>query len=1610
GLTITSTFTENYADNGGAIAVFKDATITESTFTNNTADNYGGAVYVNGSAKLDITKSAMKNNSATVGSSIYSNGTIGSTIVNATILDNKTWNDTGLGKIYVLNATLTDDMGNSIYDPNFRFTVDGTVIADEPSYDDETGLYTLDYVVEKAGLNVISTSYNAANLQVFTGALDIPLANVTEFTVKVESIVEGENATVFITLIGVNDVGLDSIVTLIVNNKEYAVGVVNGTGNITIEDLTHGQYPVVAMFEDPNYESAINSTVFYVKGQAVLNITEITVAEYGDEIEITINLTDSEGNPLSGVVAIDDIANVLVEEGIGTFVIDTQPNVGNYTFMAVYGGDEDYFGDSALFNVNVTAKVIDPEDIFVEVYDTEFGDNITVTVNSPVDGTYTVNVNGTSAVVEVVNGMGSVEIPALDKAGTYNATVDIDDDNYSLETVTSDDFKYMSTPDFNVTITGTYPNAEIVIGGTDGNYFVYIDEDHQYEITVKDGVGNQSVSKIFAGDHIAEVTFYEQNGYCEDYKYVDFTIDKASITEFTVNVESIVKGENATVFVTLIGVNDTGLDSIVTVIVDNKEYDVLVINGAGNTTIENLAHGQYTVVAMFEDPNYESAINSTVFYVKGQAVLNITEITVAEYGDEIEITINLTDSEGNPLSGVVAIDDIANVLVEEGIGTFVIDTQPNVGNYTFMAVYGGDEDYFGDSALFNVNVTAKVIDPEDIFVEVYDTEFGDNITVTVNSPVDGTYTVNVNGTSAVVEVVNGMGSVEIPALDKAGTYNATVDIDDDNYSLETVTSDDFKYMSTPDFNVTITGTYPNAEIVIGGTDGNYFVYIDEDHQYEITVKDGVGSQNVSKIFAGDHVAEVTFYEQNGYYEDYQDVDFTVAKATLTIEEPEVIGDKVIGSQINITFTLPTDVDRSNVSAFMDGVPVPVDEFIINETTGVYTLVLEGFPAAEGHFFVVQVNDPNYEENMTQVSFTIEKINPTLDVSDATGEWNKSIDIPIKLTAADGTPIAGDVIVTVSWDVDGVTQVVRLNETGEGVATFAITEALGDLTVTAKYYGDDTYYAVEKTATLTITEPMEAKLVVVVDSQVPYNDTVYVNVNLTNVRDVAIENATITYSVDGGEVQTAKVDEDGFVSIPVTGLAGGKHTIEVTFNNESYSNSPVNESVTVTVTPIAPLKITSNATENAKVGENVTITITAPGLTGNFTVTVDSELVAEDLPVIDGVAIINVTGLAAGRHSYEVTYNGDENYTVASDANSFDVVQVPTETALNVTIPENTTTPVFSVNLSEDATGYLLVDVDGEQYYAPLVNGSATIQTAPLAGGNHTVTVTYTGDDKYAGFSNTTNMTIDSNVTADTALDVPASSENTPTFSVNLPSDATGFLTVDVDGKKYAAVVENGKASISVPGLSEGNHNVTVIYSGDAKYPTLTKDATVNVHIPVYKITQNKNINVVYSAKATYKVLITKDGKAVGAGESVTIKYNGKTYTVKTDSKGYATFKPTTKVKVKKYTITATYKGVTVKNTVKVKHLIKASNKKIKKSKKVNKIKVKTYKVNGKYLKGKKLTLKIKGKKVKAKINKKGVATFKLKKSITKKLKAGKKYKYTVTYGKDKVTKKVKVKR
>ena len=313
----------------------------------------------------------------------------------------------------------------------------------------------------------------------------------------------------------------------------------------------------------------------------------------------------------------------------------------------------------------------------------------------------------------------------------------------------------------------------------------------------------------------------------------------------------------------------------------------------------------------------------------------------------------------------------------------------------------------------------------------------------------------------------------------------------------------------------------------------------------------------------------------------------------------------------------------------------------------------------------------------------------------------------------------------------------------------------------------------------------------------------------------------------------------------------------------------------------------------------------------------------------------------------------------------------------------------------------------------MIDGAGLYSVENLNANDYTAYIGFNGDDIFDSAAKAVPFKVKTK--SEPAIDIitPADAK-TPQFTIKLPNNATGNLTVYIDGKNYTTPLVNGSATITVPGLADGEYNTTISYTGDKNYLPITKNTTVTIKTvkdPVYGITGNKDIQMLYTAKTPYTVLITKDGKAVGANEVVTIKFNGKTYNVKTDKNGYATLKlPDAKPKTGKYTITATYKGITVKNTVTVKHIINAKNKKVKKSKKVTKVEITLKKVNGKVLKNKKITIKFKGKKYKVKTNKKGKAIWKVKKSMLKKLKVGKKYKYTVTYGKDTVTKKLKIKK
>ena len=232
------------------------------------------------------------------------------------------------------------------------------------------------------------------------------------------------------------------------------------------------------------------------------------------------------------------------------------------------------------------------------------------------------------------------------------------------------------------------------------------------------------------------------------------------------------------------------------------------------------------------------------------------------------------------------------------------------------------------------------------------------------------------------------------------------------------------------------------------------------------------------------------------------------------------------------------------------------------------------------------------------------------------------------------------------------------------------------------------------------------------------------------------------------------------------------------------------------------------------------------------------------------------------------------------------------------------------------------------------------------------------------------------------------------------------MTVIVDGVAYSEALVNGSATVKIPKLSEGFHNITVIYSGDSKYSSIIESKVVEKHVPVIKLT-GSNLSMLYSSGKSFKVRLTSDGKPL-SGKTVKITANGKTYVRKTDKNGYASLKIT--FPSKRYIVKATYGNLKVSKAVIVKTVISAKNISPKKSAKSIKIKVTLKKVNKKYLKNKKVYLKFNKKTFKAKTHKKGVVTFTIKKNVYSKLKVGKKYAYQVIYIKDKVIKSIKFKK
>ena len=227
---------------------------------------------------------------------------------------------------------------------------------------------------------------------------------------------------------------------------------------------------------------------------------------------------------------------------------------------------------------------------------------------------------------------------------------------------------------------------------------------------------------------------------------------------------------------------------------------------------------------------------------------------------------------------------------------------------------------------------------------------------------------------------------------------------------------------------------------------------------------------------------------------------------------------------------------------------------------------------------------------------------------------------------------------------------------------------------------------------------------------------------------------------------------------------------------------------------------------------------------------------------------------------------------------------------------------LTVTLDNQTTGMVSFTINGVKYDEAIVDGKLTRTIPDLKAGNYNVDVIYSGDLRF----NASSVMVSFIIKAAPQVNVPASSGNDVTIS--LPSDATGNVTVEANGRTYTKTLVNGKATFTLP---EGNYKAVITYSGDNVYDAFTITKEISIKKPI-----TKKASKITAKKKTFKkslktkkyTVTLKSGKTPIKKVKLIIKIGRKTFKATTNAKGKATFKIKKLTKKGRYTAKITFKG------------------------------------------------------------------------------------------------------
>ena len=1270
----------------------------------------------------------------------------------------------------------------------------------------------------------------------------------TNLTINASDIDAGETEYLNITLSPKGEVAGEAILTI--NNHTEIIFLKNGENTVTINNVTGGMYTVTVTFPGDKKYGSSNATATFTAKKLQSNVTAKiennnlyitvepkttgTVLIYINDDIYEINLTDSAIElPINFTKAENNI--FIYYQGNGYYNYSTCNLTYEYEGLVnLTGYDETFYNTQ---NATYYLTLTDEEGYGIA------NKNITITINN-------------EPYIETTGYDGSITIKLDLNIGKYTVTA-----QYKNKTIKN-----------TITIL-----EDAFLNGNDTQ--AYTDIDFTYTTQLKDHKG-KAITNAEITFKIDEKTYTnktDENGIAVlnlNLKEGNYTITS---TYKTVNIENnihvgdlILKGNDLTIYntqngtykVTLTNENGTGItNQTITISLNNKtETKNTDENGTAAFSIK-LDTGTYTITAQFNDQKTTNKIN-----VLEDAFLSVNNTKAYENTNFTHIA-QLKDHNGKAIANAEITFQIngktyTNTTDSEGKANVNLNLKE--GNYTITSTYK------------NITKIAKIIIVDDSHLIGNDVKAYSGVNFTYRTKL----TDHNNNPMTDAEITFKIGNeTHTNKTDSNGEATLTFNLETGNYTITA----NYK-------NTTIENSFEIIEdYILRGNDIK--AYAETDFQYRVNLTDHNGKAMKN--------AEVTFKVDGATYTNTTDSEGkaiinlnlklgnhtikTTYRNTTTENNLEMIEDYILSGN-DIKAYAETDFQYKVNLTDHNGKTIANAEITFEVNGKTYTNTTDNNGQA---ILNLNLNEGNYTIKTAYKNTTATNELEIIENHLITGQnirafENTDFKYTITLTRTDGTPINGK---TITFVINNRRYTSTTNETGQASRTLNLPE--GNYTITAIYKNTAI------TNNLTIIE--EYNLNATNIKTYAETDFQY-KVNLTNHDGKAVNNAEITFEVDG-KTYTNKTDNNGQARLNLN-LKEGNYTITSTYRNIKLTGKlEIIETYQLTGINIKSYEnfnfdyIVTLTNHNNKTIENQIITIDVDGKT--YTNTTNQ----------NGQATITLN-LKKGNYTITASYGNISTSNILNII-EYDLEKIESEnlemfyrdgSRFTIRITENSTpltnrTVKFTINgatytRTTDSQGYagIAINLNSGKYNITTQYNNLTKVNSIL------VKSTINGNDLVKMFRNDTQYRATFYNKKGELL------KNTQImFNIN------GVLY-------YRNTNENGTAQLTI-NLNTGEYIIT------ATNPE-TGEQYSNTITVISKIQENHDLTKYYRNESQYSVKIIKsNGEVARKGEKVTLNINGVLYERYTNENGTATLN--INLRPGTYIITAEYEGCQASNNIKV---------------------------------------------------------------------------------------------